>query len=71
MNLATEELRAAVLNARTAALNATVAGMTAENQHRMNCGNGVAYTREAFDAEIEAAGLGENNVVLVAIHGEI
>jgi hypothetical protein len=70
MNLSTEELRAAVLIARAAALNAEVAGMQAENQHRKNCGLAVAYTEEAFQKAIAANGLGENGVISVAVHGE-
>ena len=69
MQLATEELRAAVLNARAAALNAEIAGMVAENQHRLSCGNSVAYVKDDFDQTIENNGLGENGVIHVSIHG--
>ena len=71
MQLATEELRAAVLNARAAALNAEVEGMLAENQHRVSCGNSVAYGKDSFDQAIKDNGLGENAVIHVAIHGEL
>lgn len=33
------------------ACNARVAGMAAENQHRIDCGNGVAYGEESFQEE--------------------
>lgn len=70
MNVATEELRAAVLIVRAAALNAEVAGMQAENQHRTSCGQSVAYGYDEFRAAINNNRLGENDVIAVAIHGE-
>lgn len=33
------------------ACNARVAGMAAENQHRLDCGNSIAYGEEAFQLE--------------------
>lgn len=69
MQLATEELRAAVLVARAAALNAEIAGMIAENQWRQSNGNAMAYDEEAFFQAIARNGLGENGVTQVAIHG--
>jgi hypothetical protein len=33
------------------AVNARVAGMQAENQHRLSCGNSIAYGNEAFECE--------------------
>jgi hypothetical protein len=36
--------------AQTALLNCRVAGMQAENAHRMACGNSVAYGEEHFSA---------------------
>lgn len=66
----TDDLKAAILNARSATLNAEIAGMVAENQHRISCGESIAYGKEAFDAAIEANGLGYNGITLVAIHGE-
>lgn len=65
-----EEMRVAVLMARTAALNAEVAGMQAENQHRTMNGLSIAYGEEAFSAAIERNRLGENGITLTAIHGE-
>lgn len=47
MQLSTEELRAAVLIARAAALNAEIAGMIAENQWRQSNGNAMAYDEAA------------------------
>ena len=37
----------AFILAQTALLNCRVAGMVAENQHRTNCGNSLAYTEQA------------------------
>lgn len=71
MFIASEEGRAAVLNARAAALNAEIAGMQSENSHRLDCGNSIAYGKEAFDAAIETNRLGENNVILLMAHGEL
>lgn len=71
MIAATEELRAAILNARAAALNAEISGMVADNQHRMNCGMSVAYCETDFSRAIERNRLGENNVILVAAHGKL
>lgn len=34
--------------AQTALLNCEVAGMQAENQHRLNCGLGIAYGADEF-----------------------
>ena len=33
------------------AAHARVQGMVAENQHRLDCGNSIAYGEEAFSAE--------------------
>lgn len=33
------------------AAHARVQGMAAENQHRLSCGNSIAYGEEAFSAE--------------------
>lgn len=44
----TEELKAAFINAQTAMMQVELGGMIAENQHRMNCGNSIAYGEEAF-----------------------
>ncbi len=49
----TPEERAAFIVGQAAILNAEVAGMVAENQHRMNCGNSIAFGVHAFQAVIE------------------
>lgn len=36
------------------AANARVEGMKAENQHRLNCGNSIAYGEEAFEVQATA-----------------
>lgn len=36
--------------AQVALLNCEIAGMTAENQHRMNCGLDIAYGADEFAA---------------------
>lgn len=54
--------------AQTALLNCRVAGMLAENQHRANCGNSVAYASEEFFAverEFEAM-IGSNEILAMA-----
>ena len=35
------------------AANARVASMQAENQHRLDCGNSIAYGEDAFNNEAE------------------
>jgi hypothetical protein len=61
----TPEQKAALVVAQAALLNCEVAGMVAENQHRMNCGNSIAYGDEAFAAKFKEyeAVLGYNSVV--------
>jgi hypothetical protein len=65
-----EELRAAILMARAAALNAEVAGMQAENMQRVHRGESIAYDGKAFFDAIESNRLGENGITLTAGHGE-
>ena len=51
--------------AQTALLNCRVAGMQAENQHRMQCGNSVAYSGDEFFAvEREFAAMIGCNAIL-------
>lgn len=71
MTIQAEELRAAVLNARAASLNAEIAGMVAENQHRIACGESIAYDQKAFSFAIEYNRMGENNIINLAVHGEL
>ena len=58
--------RAAFLIAQAAMLNAEVARMQAENQHRMNCGNSIAYADAEFQAVIGSyeSTLGYNGALL-------
>ena len=54
--------------AQTALLNCRVAGMQAENQHRLACGQNVVYTDEEFAAmgrEFEAM-IGYNEIMKMA-----
>lgn len=44
----TDDLKAAFINAQTAMMNAEIQGMLAENQHRLDCGNSIAYGADAF-----------------------
>ena len=56
--------------ARAATLMAEVAGMQAENQQRIHRGESMAYDAASFDNAIAANRLGENGIVLTALHGE-
>lgn len=40
--------KAAFIAAQTALMEVELQGMLAENQHRMNCGNSIAFGEEAF-----------------------
>jgi len=61
---------AAFITAQTALLNCRVAGMMAENAHRMNCGNSIAYGEDAFIAvEREFAGVIGHNAALELFAG--
>jgi hypothetical protein len=54
--------------AQVALLNCEVAGMQAENQHRMNCGNSVAYGADQFAAVQQRyeALIGSNEILNMA-----
>ena len=58
--------RAAFLIAQAAMLNAEIARMQAENQHRMNCGNNIAYGDAEFRSVIAQyeSTLGYNGALL-------
>ena len=43
-----DDLKAAFINAQSSMLQVELAGMLAENQHRINCGNSIAYGEDAF-----------------------
>lgn len=55
----------AYVQAMTACALIEAKGMEAENQHRLACGNSVAYGKEAFDALIEKYGIHHNAVLLL------
>lgn len=60
-----DELKAAFINAHVAIFNCRVAGMQAENRHRLDCGNSIAYGVEQFadlEAEFEPV-LGHNALI--------
>jgi hypothetical protein len=61
----TDEQKVAYVNAMVACAQIEMAGMQAENQHRMNVGNAVAYGEEAFTAIIEKYGIHHNAVLTV------
>lgn len=63
MNLETEQLKAAVLNARSAVLNAKVAALQAENLVVANRGESPLYTEIDFNNLVSSSGLGYNDVV--------
>jgi hypothetical protein len=46
----TPEQTAAYINAQTTLCQIELAGMLAENQHRLNCGLSIAYGEEGFKA---------------------
>jgi len=61
---------AAFVMAQAALLNCRVAGMQAENTHRMNCGNAIAYGEDAFIAvEREFGGVIGHNAAIELFAG--
>lgn len=50
----TDEQKAAFVNAQAALLNGRIAAMQAENQHRISCGNSIAYGADEIQAEVES-----------------
>lgn len=66
-----DSLKAAILNARAAALRAEVAGMEAENTHRIQCGNSVAYGDSSFNEAVINNGLGVNDIHRLVHLGEM
>lgn len=59
----TPEQKAAYIMAQAAALNARVAGMRAENDWRISCGNSIAYTEEHFEAVVTEYGCHHNQTI--------
>lgn len=43
-----DDLKAAFINAQASMLQVEISGMLAENQHRIACGNSIAYGEDAF-----------------------
>ncbi len=58
-----EEQKAAFIMAQAAVLNATIAGMTAENMQREAVGSSMAYGEDAFQDAINASGCHHNAVL--------
>lgn len=58
-----ENQRAAFIMAQAAVLQAEVAGMVAENQHRLSLGHSIAYGEDAFQAAIARSGCAHNDAV--------
>lgn len=61
--------RAAILFAKSAELNARVAGMVAENTNREQRGESMAYTESDFDSVIIDCGLGHNGICAILSDG--
>lgn len=59
----TDEQKVAYLNAQVVCAQIEVAGMQAENQHRMNVGQSIAYGEEAFSALANKYGIHHNAVL--------
>jgi hypothetical protein len=66
-----DNLKAAVLMARAASLQAEVAGMIAANIEQESQGYALAYDEKAFFNAIDSNGLGENGITKVALHGDL
>ena len=64
-----EEQRIAYVIAQAAVLNATIAGMVAENEYRKQCGNQIAYDEICFVKAVESSGLHHNAVVPFLLGG--
>ncbi len=64
-----EELRAAVLNARSAKLVAKTAGMVADNAQRAMRNESPCWTDQDFERAIVDCGLDDNGIVAVTIFG--
>lgn len=62
-----EQLAAAIINARVGVAQARIAGMVAENQHRLSLGHSIAYDEGAFVRVIDEEQIG-HNAVWEAIH---
>lgn len=58
-----ENARAAFIIAQAACANAAIAGMQAENQHRLSLGQTIAYDEAAFLAIQDQYMIGHNAVI--------
>jgi hypothetical protein len=63
-----QEEKAAVIIANAARLNATVAGMIAENDERLRRNAALAYTEESFSNAVIDCGCAYNQVVGFLLH---
>lgn len=59
----------AYINTQALCARIEMEGMLAENQHRMNCGNSIAYGDEAFNKIATKYGI-HHNQVLELFHGD-
>lgn len=59
----TPEQQAAFIMAQAACAMAEIAGMQAENQHRLSLGHSIAYGEDAFKAVMSRNMIGHNEVV--------
>jgi hypothetical protein len=57
------EQQAAYIMAQAACAMATIAGMQAENQHRISVGRSDLYTEEAFEDVTSRYTIGHNDVI--------
>lgn len=57
------ERRAAFIQAQAACAMAEIAGMQAENQHRLSLGHSIAYGHDAFMAVQDSYLIGHNAVI--------
>lgn len=59
----TSEQQAAFIMAKAACAMAEIAGMQAENAHRISNENSITYGEEAFEGVILRNGIGHNDVM--------
>lgn len=59
----TDEQKAAFVNSQAVCAAAEIAGMQAENAHRVSVGQSIAYGYEAFTAIPNQFSIGHNDVV--------
>lgn len=59
----TPEQQAAFIMAQAACAMAEIAGMQAENQHRLSLGQSIAYGEEAFSGVASRNIIGHNDVI--------